>query len=306
MKMRRNPFLIILVCAIFLLIPSLVAGACPKDDTYINSSTVLSGGFCKIEDKNEDGVLIIISSNIVLDCNNTLFDGGVSKAGYTVTVPCDMGIRNITIKNCRAVNYFRGANICGLKESSIYGNIFTNMSLSGIGMPYGCSNNKITKNILEYNANEGISFYGSEYNTISENVIKYNGNGIVIKDGNGWGCHHNIIKENEIENNRNNGILYDSCKHGIISGNIIKNNSGYGILFVGDAEADDTTGNEFSSNEKGDTGFGKTIETASGGGISGFFIWSQGIPAAIFIIVLILAFVIIKIILPKYRIQSKR
>ncbi|ODS35735.1 MAG: hypothetical protein A7316_03385 [Candidatus Altiarchaeales archaeon WOR_SM1_86-2] len=77
----------------------------PHDDLYINEDTVLCRGVYDINDSCAEGVVIINSSNVVLDCNGAVLMGnGAIAVGYTEGYveghDAFLVFSNITIKNC--------------------------------------------------------------------------------------------------------------------------------------------------------------------------------------------------------------
>lgn len=118
----------ILLLIPFLLLFSFVS-ACvtPYDDLEINESTTLCGGVYNIVDTNGDGVIRIVSSDVVLDFNNTVLIGDNSGSGLRV----EGGLSNITILGPDIRNYevgiwidgssvtVRDANISGITDTPI-------------------------------------------------------------------------------------------------------------------------------------------------------------------------------------------
>ncbi len=75
------------------------------DDLYVNSNMLLCPGTYSISDFGAPGVMIINSSNIVLDCSNSKIVG--SGIGVGINNP-GFQFNNVTIKNCNVENYFQG------------------------------------------------------------------------------------------------------------------------------------------------------------------------------------------------------
>ncbi len=106
--MKAVLFLLFLFLAGFLT-PLAVQAACPADDTVITTSQILSGEACSITDTNQDGILRVTGSNLVLDCNGTAIVGAV-KSGIGVSV---RDVTNVTLRNCAVRNIGIGVNISG-------------------------------------------------------------------------------------------------------------------------------------------------------------------------------------------------
>jgi len=226
--MKSVTLLILFSCFMFLLNSTLVYGVCPEDDTYINSNTVLSGEFCSAIDKNGNGVLILNSSNIILDCNGTTLKGDGS--GWGIHIPCNIDLKNITIKNCKIKDYIYGIEVCETTKTKIFDNHVSGTSVAGIALCHNASGNEIHGNVLEYNDDTGIRVLDGGYNKIYKNEIRFNINGIVVLTEVESFCEGNTITENFISNCET-GVFYQSCKNGVISGNMITNSSKYGIFF---------------------------------------------------------------------------
>lgn len=236
----------------FLTIPAIVSGACPEDDTYINSDTVLSGEFCEINDSGKKGVLILNSSDIILDCNGTTLKGNGS--GFGINIPCDMYLKNITVKNCKLIDYLYGIELCTTRKNKIFNNYFSNISNVGIALAHNASENEIHNNIIEFSIGGGIRIYEGEYNRIYKNKIRSCITGIcIIDDGEGY-CDGNIITENFISEGYN-GIFYRGCGYGVISNNTITNSTQYGIFFNALKEINKISNNRFMSNKMEDIHF---------------------------------------------------
>jgi parallel beta-helix repeat protein len=235
----------------FLLISSFVLALCPDDDTYINSNTILPGGFCEIHDNNERGVLILNSSDIVLDCNGTILKGNGS--GFGINIPCYVNLKNITVKNCKAVNYTYGIELCTTRENKIFNNYLSNVSNVAIALVHNSSKNEIHDNVIEHAAIAGIRVYEGEDNRIYKNNITYSPDGILILNGSkgsivddsrGY-CNGNTLSENFISE-CDNGIFYKGCKYGVISNNKITKSAKYGIFLNASKEENEIYGNDIS------------------------------------------------------------
>jgi len=145
------------------------------DNLYINSNSVLLSGFYKINDSNGDGVIVINTSNVTLDCNYAVFVGNGS--GYWIYNP---GFDNVTIKNCRIENYTYGLYIKNANGTKISNNeisnnkvgIYSQNSTSIIDSNFVCGNIN-----LDFNSSAWLSSYGD--NNTCDNAIgcRYSANG---------------------------------------------------------------------------------------------------------------------------------
>lgn len=79
----------------------------PADDTDIETSVVLCGGTYYVNDTNGDGVLRIVSDNVVVDFNGSTLIGNGEGKGIIIEG------RNVTIKNGKVKDYWLGADIAG-------------------------------------------------------------------------------------------------------------------------------------------------------------------------------------------------
>lgn len=246
--MKRSIFSAFFTCLFFLTIPALVAGVCPVDDTYINSNTILSGEFCNVVDRGKGGVLIINTSDIILDCNGTTLKGdegsGITTAG--IAMPCGRHLKNITIKNCKVITYMYGIEMCTTSKNKIFNNYVSNISNVGISLVHNSSENEIYNNLIESTLTAGVRVYEGERNRIYKNKIRLSPAGImIINDSKGY-CDENIITENFISECLN-GIFYQGCEHGIISKNTITNSIQHGIFFNSPQKTNEISNNNINS-----------------------------------------------------------
>ncbi|GEM_PF-2687837 len=189
-------------------------------DMYINSNTILNGGTLSLDDPDTDGAIIINTSNVFLDCNNSVINGtGVGYGIYSYTYV------NVTIRNCTILNYSRGIYI----RSSSSRNVLENnrVSFSYYGIYYYYSNNDtISNNTLNYN-NYGIYLSDSQNNNLNQNTVRSNSDiGIYA-----YYSDNNRLERNEIKNQSgtsDTGIYLYSSNGNYLSRNILDNNT-YGI-----------------------------------------------------------------------------
>ncbi len=220
-----------------------VQATCPSDDTYINSNTVLSGEFCNVADGNERGVLIINSSDVILDCNGTTLKGNGS--GFGINIPCDTYLENVTVKNCKIVGYDYGIELCGTRKNRIFNNHFINVSGS-IALAHNASENEIYNNTIEHAITVGIRVYEGEGNRIYKNRIISGPECVRISnDGQGY-CDENVITGNLMKG-CSIGLFYQGCKHGVISNNTIIDSLRYGIFFNASTNVNELSNNNVSS-----------------------------------------------------------
>jgi len=184
----------------------------PHYNLYINADTVLCPGVYKIDGSGTYGVIIINSSNVVLDCNGATLNGtGPGRGIYTT------GNNNVTIKNCNVMNYFDG--ICLNSDHSVLINNTVVSTIYGIDISHS-DYNTLTNNILTSN-NFGLSLSTSSNNTIFGNDFSSNNyNGMCILHYSDF----NMIINNTVNNNLHGIYLYEQSNFNQILDNEISNN----------------------------------------------------------------------------------
>ncbi|OEU73404.1 MAG: hypothetical protein BA869_02215, partial [Desulfuromonadales bacterium C00003107] len=138
-------------------------GGCviPTDDLYINSDTTLCPGFYDIPDAGADGVIIIGTDDVVLDCNGATING--TGSGYGIY---NYGFDNVTVKNGNVMNY-----------------------RYGIQMRTYADHNVICNNTVTLNTIAGIELFAASYNMIANNTASSN---------DGWGIYLVMQSDNNI------------------------------------------------------------------------------------------------------------
>ena len=118
----RQIFLIYFVLLYLLIITLDVSaaecGATPTNGCTISQSTTFNPGTY-----NLPGGIVIIRSNLVLDCNNAVLDGGTTtSSGITIM---QTATKNLVIKNCNVTNYENAIKtVSNLTGSSILNSNF--------------------------------------------------------------------------------------------------------------------------------------------------------------------------------------
>ncbi|MHA2163794.1 MAG: right-handed parallel beta-helix repeat-containing protein, partial [Candidatus Thorarchaeota archaeon] len=183
--------------------PKPLGPGCPTDDTYITNNTTLDGGTCYVNDTNEDGVLIVETPDIVLDCNHTTFIG--DGTGVAIMVRDERAV----IKNCEIQWYRMG--------------IYTGFS----------GGHQILRNTVLYSNHSGIFSEGG-FNVVSFNNVSHSygepsryGSGIRV-DG-----VDTVVSNNELYSNVR-GILVDRVgsrddQNTIISNLLVSNSIGIDV-----------------------------------------------------------------------------
>jgi len=189
-----------------------------------------------------------INDSIVVERDNVVIDG----TGYTITgagdgIGLDLTERsNIAIQNMKInrfneavfLNYSFGSKVYGSNMSdnqhgiyltrssynSIFGNIITASSWTGIGIYGSSNNNKVFDNTINANTVHGIGISESQDNSVFGNSVTENGKGIWL----GSASKNSIFRNNIDSNNLNYGIglTLSSNQNSISENNITDNPTG--------------------------------------------------------------------------------
>ena len=191
-----------------------------ENNMVITQNTVVCPGIY-----NFPNGISINEDDIVLDCNNALFNGTSGNWSSHYIGIYMQYVKNITIRNCQIQNY--GYGIAMINSTT---NIIDHNNISGIG--YGIytdrSNNTIiSDNIIDKIADVGITFSasGASYNYTIKNNIMTNSAYLGIN----FYCYNCTIISNKIMNNKR-GISV-SGQYNNITYNDISNSSDYGLIF---------------------------------------------------------------------------
>ena len=177
------------------------------DQFLINEDVTLCTNEYGLSVDGAEGLLIINSSSIILDCNGASFVGdGLGAAIINV------GFDDVTITNCTISNYDYGIVIDGFSSS--------------------VSLNVISNNVLEYNRGTGILVYGINNSQFINNNLSYNGFGDSIYKG---GLFLIFGDDNTISNtisnyNSGSGIIIFSSNNNEFSNNYVNDNYEYGLI----------------------------------------------------------------------------
>jgi parallel beta-helix repeat protein len=149
----------------FVITPSVCPAQCvaPTNDLFITSNTELCPGAYNIDDTGAKGVMIIQSSNIIVDCKGSSLLGNGS--GYAIY---NDGFDNVTIRNCKISNYFSGIYLKNCTKNKISQNECRNSRI-GIAID-GVTQSEVYENTL-FNNNDGISVRHSSSNRMSNNEL---------------------------------------------------------------------------------------------------------------------------------------
>lgn len=174
------------------------------DDNIISTDTVIniSASPYTISDSNSNGVLIIDSDDVTLDCNGSILIG--SGDGFTVV---SQGFTNITIRNCNITGY----------DSAFRGNGYKI---------------KILSNNLSYNT-YGIVFPISSETSSDVSII---GNTIIGSDNTGalvfTSLQSLVFSDNLISGSTVAGALLNAFDNAVIQSNVITGNPSTGLFIT--------------------------------------------------------------------------
>jgi parallel beta-helix repeat protein len=194
----------------------------PYDDMEITSNTKLCRGFYNIPDSGDQGVIIIKSDNVILDCNGATINGDDSGIGIY-----NNGFDDVILKNCNIQNYGVGIGVGYSSYNTITSSSSSN-NVRGIVMEYS-SYNTLTSNSVYGNNLDGVYMVGSSNNTLTFNNVYSNNlfantNGIALVSSSS-----NSLTGNNINDNSLNGIdINSNSDFNTLNNNKIKNNR-YGV-----------------------------------------------------------------------------
>jgi parallel beta-helix repeat protein len=156
---------------------------------------------------------------------NTIIDGRFLNAstGVAITVSAD----GASISNLMTANHGVGIAISS-SYNVVCENIITNNTFAGIFM-FGCANNTLQRNHVDYCTCQGIQLGDTEGNNISENTIEYCDRGLAINYSSYNTVTANVIKE--CTSDLSDGIFLTGSPYNVFAANFISANShGVGLL----------------------------------------------------------------------------
>ncbi|KYK27271.1 hypothetical protein AYK26_04000 [Euryarchaeota archaeon SM23-78] len=134
----------------------------PYDNMVLTKDTKLCKGTSYVNDTNDDGLIIINKSNIVLDCNNASIIGNRNgKAIY------NNGFDNVTIKNCNISSYDVGIEVLNCKNNNLTNN-YAESNGRGIVLD-NVNDSHLWYNTIRYSHYDGIHLFNSSNNLLDWN-----------------------------------------------------------------------------------------------------------------------------------------
>jgi len=200
-------------------VPCLFVCVEPVDDLYIIGDTVLCPGIYNIDDSGDDGVIIIQSDDVVLDCNGAVLIG--SNTGFGIV---NTGYHNVTIQNGQLMNYWNGIYLKNVSENTVKNNVVNNNTETGIRLSES-TGNTLLSNVVRDNAWYGIRLGNpSDNNTLINSTLNSNDlSGLYVESS--W----NTIVNNTANNNTFHGFYLDNAHNNYLDNNRAFSNTGDGI-----------------------------------------------------------------------------
>jgi len=242
------------------------------DDSIINESGnyTICPGVYNVVDLNDDGIIIINASNVLLDCNNSLIVGNLSGIGILANGTTSFNkkeniswadwndfvnqssfLENVTITNCAVANFKKGIFAAIHKNLNLTTNIAFNNSETGIFVG-GSMNSIIRDNVAYQNVNNesvtnGIVFAASiDSYLINNSVFNNSGNGIGI-----FAVNNSQIANNSVAYNNESGIsIWLLSQNSVFSENNVSFNKN-GISISGGVENNSIIDNAIEGNSVG-------------------------------------------------------
>ncbi|ODS35745.1 hypothetical protein BEH94_06070 [Candidatus Altiarchaeales archaeon WOR_SM1_SCG] len=195
----------------------------PYNNIYVNNDTILCPEIYNLN-------IIINSSDVVLDCNGAVLDGGGSGHGIYL-----YNKNNVTIRNCIITNFGAGIYLENSDNNTVVNNtmMYNGLVVDDAGDPCQYFHPEPGALYIWTGVN-GITVLGSDGNNISNNIINSNCDGIIL-----LGSSNNYLLNNEVISNKINGISFwnnwDDSK--ISFNNTVVNNTAnlntWGMVFWG-------------------------------------------------------------------------
>lgn len=166
-------------------VPQPMGPGCPTDDTYITDNTTLDGETCYVNDTAGDGILILETPNIVLDCNYTTLIG--DGTGVAIMIRTS----GVIVKNCRIGWYEVGIMANSSHHIGITHNEISHSNSTGIHVDRNSYSNIVNDNVV--NDTQGLFYLGIPGaaihvagldNVVASNELVSNEWGISIKPPN--------------------------------------------------------------------------------------------------------------------------
>ncbi len=177
----------------------------------INTNVTLSS------DINADGTCMVFGDDYLsLNCDNHTITGSGSGTGIVA-----LNKKNLSITNCRVLNFTNGIGLGGTNHSTLASNEVYNNSNIGIALQASSFNN-LTNNTV-YSSNYGIYLNAySVNNTLHSNTVHSNAkNGFLMLRN----SQNNTLSVNSAYNNSMSGVAASASQKNTFNSNSVFNNS---------------------------------------------------------------------------------
>ncbi|WP_428400879.1 right-handed parallel beta-helix repeat-containing protein [Methanocrinis sp.] len=184
-----------------------------------------------------------IAKSISLVGTNARIRAGERDIGIKITAD------DVTVSGFTVEGGFYGIHLVGSDNCTISDNSVTGSVQWGIGLVFS-DDNRIEKNIANYNGLGGEGWYGiylsnSNRNLIQKNVASNNGEyGIALFPS----CSENVIRENTAEDNDYGIYAFTDCDANLIMKNRLSRNKNSGIKLIHGCSANQILENDISEN----------------------------------------------------------
>ncbi|OYT53384.1 MAG: hypothetical protein B6U72_05980 [Candidatus Altiarchaeales archaeon ex4484_2] len=229
---------------------------------YINQNTTLCTQTYNFNGSSGDGVLRFNTSNIVLDCNNSLINGSNISDSYGIYLP--FGMENNTIVNCTVGGHYEGLYINGL------GNTILNSTLEndfyGIYLDSNSTNTVIQDSRARYNKHGIYSYLGcnNSFRNVSASYNDWYGFQLILSQ-------HNSFIDIKAHNNSQGFIhLFSSINNSFRNVDARENNqsvyfyhNSYNNLFIDSVLNQSTTSDVYVDSSMGDSTIENTFLNVS-------------------------------------------
>jgi hypothetical protein len=145
----------------------------PTENLTISSDVMFCNGTYALH----AGVISSMSSNTVVECNNTIIVGNQSTTAISIL----SGVNNISIFGCELTNYSLAFALTGINNSNVSSNIIRNMSVNSVEIEGYAYNNTFFNNTFEditgiaitaLHVHSGNQFLDNNFADISQQSIK--------------------------------------------------------------------------------------------------------------------------------------
>jgi len=183
-------------------------------------------------------VISIVVSNVSVNGFTIKKSGPLPNSGILI----DPYTNGNNISNNKIIDNSQGIRFGDFSRNNIICD--NNISNNGDGIIlYRSSNNVVSRNVISYNDNVGISFYYPGDNSIRDNNISDNSDGIYL-----YSSSNNEVSGNTISSNIYYGIRLDSSGNNVFSRNVILYNDLAGMSLYSSSN-NTISGNTVSSND---------------------------------------------------------